>query len=303
MSNRDVYASVFAEVVKEMEEGRAPWVRGWRFGLPMNALTKRTYSGGNVLALMVKTARAGWTLPYFVTFKQALAAGCVVRKGEKGTPVYFMSTLAKRSKEKSEGDEGSGSERFFFARQFTVFNVDQLDELEPGALVKLRPEMPVVTEDERDAKAYDTVRQTGADVRYSTADARAYFAPQSDYINMPDRALFDSSADFFGTLFHELTHWTGHASRLNRDQSGRFGNPEYAFEELVAEFGACFLSTLHGYETKTQSAAYLRGWAKACKENPEMLPRAASLAQKAVTLICPSSSGELDEAEQEMVAA
>jgi antirestriction protein ArdC len=280
MTNNDVYARVFGEIVEEMKKGNLPWARPWKgSGFPVNAVTKRAYSGGNVVALWFKAMAKGWTDLGFVTFKQAQAAGCMVRKGEKGTYVYFMSRAEKKD---SKGKEEK--EFYFFAKSFVVFNVEQLEEVEEGALAKLKGAEDTRTELERNAEADCMVSATGASICH-TDDMRAYYDHSSDYINMPRVTAFTSTSGYYGTLFHELTHWTGTERRCNRNLSGKYGNPDYAFEELVAEIGAAFLSARFGMESVTQSAAYLQSWAKACEAHPEMLARAASMAQTAADFV------------------
>lgn len=304
MSNRDIYATVFDAITREMEEGRTPWVKPWRSmgrgnALPYNAVTGRPYSGGNVFALWfagMPYGSTGW-----VTFKQAIGEGCVVRKGEKGTPVYYMSTsTGKKDTNATPETDETGRRSFFFAKQFTVFNVDQLDELEPGALETLRNRhggttAPVESEFLRNETADQFIAATGADIRHG--GDRAFYVPTFDRIQMPPAESFDMTDGYYGTLFHELGHWTGHESRLNRITPAAFGSPDYAFEELVAELSAALLSAMHGMDTVTQSAAYLRSWAKACRQSPDMFARAASLASKAVGFLSPV------EAEPELLAA
>jgi antirestriction protein ArdC len=231
-----------------------------------------------VFALWFAGLRNDWKQSGFVTFKQAIAAKCVVRKGEKGTSVYYMSRVDKKVQ------EGEEKESYFLAKFFTVFNVAQLDELEPGALAKLMEnDTPTMIDAVEDADAM--IAATGANIRHSNGDKRAYYDPAFDLINMPPRDSFNSTSGYYGTLFHEMTHWTGAASRCNRKLSGKFGNPDYAFEELVAELGAAFLSAQFGMECVSQSAAYMKNWAAACRANPEMLARAASLAQAAADYV------------------
>lgn len=276
MTNRDVYAKVFGNIVDEMAKGNLPWSRPWKGGMPYNAASGRRYSGGNVIALWFTAAARGWKDLGFVTFKQALSADCVVRKGEKGTAVYYMSRVEKKEKESGE------KETYFLAKWFVVFNVEQLDELKPGALEKLaKPSAKVDAVDE----AEEMVAATGAQIRFDGSQDKAYYSPVTDSITMPIREAFNSTSGFYGTLFHELTHWTGTASRCNRNLSGKFGQADYAFEELVAEIGAAFLSARFGMESVTQSAAYLQSWVKGCREHPELLARAASLAQAAADFV------------------
>ena len=274
-----VYTEVFENVIREMEQGNAPWVRPWSGG-PYNAATGRRYSGGNVLALIfagVKYQSSGW-----LTWNQAIEAGCVVRKGEKSTSVFFMSKAVKKATQgdgPTVADEDPAS--YFFARGFRVFNVDQLDELEPGALeaLKARHTPETLHGFEAIEEAEEMVERSGADITHG--GAAACYIPALDAIRMPEPETFTSRESYYATLFHELTHWTGGDKRLKRITPARFGTADYAFEELVAELGSAFLAGRFGFEQVSQSAAYLRCWAKACRAHPEMLAKAASLAQKA----------------------
>jgi len=274
-----VYTEVFENIIREMEQGNAPWVRPWSGG-PYNAATGRRYSGGNVLALIfagVKYQSSGW-----LTWNQAIEAGCVVRKGEKSTSVFFMSKAVKKA---TQGNGPTGADEdpasYFFARGFRVFNVDQLDELEPGALeaLKARHTPETVQGFEAIEEAEELVERSGADITHG--GGVACYVPALDAIRMPEPETFTSRESYYATLFHELTHWTGGEKRLKRITPARFGTADYAFEELVAELGSAFLAGRFGFEQVSQSAAYLRNWAKACRAHPEMLAKAASLAQKA----------------------
>jgi len=281
--NSEVYSKTLEHVVTAMESGVAPWVRPWSDvkggSIPHNAITGRPYSGGNVLALWMAQMMHGYSSQGYCTFKQAVAAGCVVRKGSKGHHVYYMSTVERKDKVTGE------REKFFFAKGFVVFNVDQLDELEAGALARLKARhsgaMPSAVE--RVEAADVMVTATGADIRHG--GNRAFYTPSLDRIQMPEAGQFTDMPKYYGTLFHEMGHWTGHESRLKRITPAKFGSPEYAFEELVAELCAAFLSAQFGWDTVTQSAAYLSNWAKACRAEPDLLAKAASLAAKAAELI------------------
>jgi antirestriction protein ArdC len=278
----NVYEKVFAKVVEAMEQGTAPWIKPWQGGLsmPYNAVTGRQYSGGNVLALWA----AG--MPYgsngWLTFKQAIAEGCVVREGEKGTPVFFMSQATKKTPEDDEEAKG----RYFFAKGFTVFNVEQLADLEEGAVAKLRAKHETaapVSQFERIEEAERVAKATGASVQHGGPSA--CYIPSLDVIRMPEADKFSTADGYYSTLFHELAHWTGHETRLKRLTPARFGSPDYAFEELVAELGAAFVCGSLGIENVGQSAAYFKNWAKACREMPDLLPRAASYANKAAAYV------------------
>lgn len=281
-----VYEKVFAQVIQQLEQGVAPWVRPWTGEptTPYNAATGRAYSGGNVLALWaagLPYAANGW-----VTFKQAIEAGCVVRKGEHGTPVFFMSKAQAKGHRATEADEEPAS--YFFARCFTVFNVEQLDSLDDGAVAALKARHGTTatrTSFDRVEEAEAVVERSGADITHG--GGRACYIPQLDVIRMPEAESFVSREAYYGTLFHELTHWTGAESRLKRITPAKFGSPTYAFEELVAELGAAFLCGRLGLDVVSQSATYIEHWAKACREHPDLLARAASFATKAADLLAP----------------
>lgn len=286
MTNNDVYTKVFADVVAQMELGVAPWVRPWTGAptLPYNAITGEPYRGGNVLALWV--AGMPYTANGWCTFKQALAAGCVVRKGQKGTTVFFMNTAP--SKRQDRDDTTDKTSRYFFAKAYTVFNVEQLSDLpgNEGAVAELRARCEQT--DERSAflrceAAEQLVHATGAQITHG--GSRACYIPSRDLIQMPTPDSFPESQHYYGTLFHELAHWSGHERRLNRITPSAFGSPEYAFEELVAELAAAFLCARVGLDVVSQSASYLQGWAKACREHTNLLPRAASAAQAAANFL------------------
>jgi len=274
-----VYAEVFENIIREMEQGHAPWVKPW-VGGPYNVATGRRYSGGNVIALLfagAKYSSQGW-----LTWNQAIEAGCVVRKGEKSTSVFFMSKAVKKA---TQGDGATEADNdpasYFFARGFRVFNLEQLDELEPGALEALKARHTPETLEGFEAieEAEELVTRSGADITHG--GGVACYVPSLDVIRMPDPETFTSREGYYATLFHELAHWTGADCRLKRITPARFGSETYAFEELVAELASAFLSGRFGFAQVSQSAAYLKGWAKACRQHPEMLAKAASLAQKA----------------------
>ena len=206
----------------------------------------------------------------------------MVRKGEKSTSVFFMSKAVKKATQgdgPAEADNDPAS--YFFARGFRVFNLEQLDELEPGALDRLKARHTPETLEGFEAieEAEELVTRSGADITHG--GGVACYVPALDVIRMPDPESFTSREGYYATLFHELAHWTGADRRLKRITPARFGSPDYAFEELVAELASAFLSGRFGFAQVSQSAAYLKGWAKACRQHPEMLAKAASLAQRA----------------------
>jgi antirestriction protein ArdC len=272
---RDIYAEVSARIVAELERGAAPWVKPWSAtpgqNTPQNAVSNRPYSGCNVILLWLARNR-GWASPRFLTFKQAQEAGGNVRKGEHGTKVYFVKQLQVK-----DGD-GDGDTRLVpMLREYTVFNVDQCDGL-PDSIRAGKP-IRVRNPDTRDVLADDFLRSTRADIREGHGEA--YYIPSHDFISMPAFQAFKGADHFYNVAFHELTHWTGHKSRLDRDLKHRFGAREYAAEELVAELGAAFLSAEFGFDGDVRSAGYIATWIELLKADKRAFFTACSKASKA----------------------
>ena len=273
---RDLYAEVSARIVAELERGAAPWVKPWSVtpgqNVPQNAISNRPYSGCNVILLWLARNR-GWATPRFLTFKQALEAGGHVRKGEHGTKVYFVKQL--QIKDDSAAD--AEARLVPMLREYTVFNVDQCDGL-PDSIRAGKP-MRVRNPDTRDALADEFLRSTGAVVREGHGEA--YYVPSQDFISMPAFNSFKSADHFYNVAFHELTHWTGHKSRLDRDLKNRFGARAYAAEELVAELGAAFLSAEFGFDGDVRNAGYIAQWIELLKADKRAFFTACSKASKA----------------------
>jgi antirestriction protein ArdC len=276
---RDLYQDVTDKIVAAMQSGTMPWQRDWSIAgsaVPMNAISERPYSGINVL-LFWMSADKGYARPRYLTFKQAKEAGGTVRAGEHGTKIYFYKQLVIRDKAAAPGEISSADRTIPMLREYTVFNVSQCDGL-PDRVANGETAAPR-NQDEREAMADDFIKSTGADFREGVG--APYYVPSKDFISIPAFASFNSRPAFYATAFHELTHWTGAKSRLDRDLSTRFGEHGYALEELVAEIGAAFLCAEFGFDVVSRSAAYLEGWLKAIKDNPRAIFTAASKASKA----------------------
>jgi antirestriction protein ArdC len=216
----------------------------------------------------------------WLTFKQALDQGGHVKKGEKGTKVVFWKKLEK------EDDEGE-KKKILLAREYTVFNVEQCE----GLAVIPTGNSHVPTEDE----VLEMVKGVGVVVQ--EGGARACYIPSLDVVQMPSAKDFADQGAYRSVLLHETAHWTGHASRLNRDFSGRFGSEAYAFEELVAELGSAFMCATLGVEGKLQHAEYIANWLQVLKGDKFAVFTAARLAQEAMELVLG------DAAEEEELAA
>jgi antirestriction protein ArdC len=240
---RDLYAEVSARIVAELEAGAAPWVKPWSAtpgaNTPCNAVSNRPYSGCNVVLLWMAQA-AGYRTPRFLTFKQALELGGNVRKGEHGTKVYFVKQLQVRDQ---GADDNSSTRVIPMMREYTVFNVDQCENL-PDSANTGKP-IRVRNPDTRDELADAFLQSTGADIREGHGEA--CYVPSRDFISMPAFAAFKGADHFYNVAFHELTHWSGNKARLDRDLKNRFGSRNYAVEELIAELGAAFLCAEFGF--------------------------------------------------------
>jgi antirestriction protein ArdC len=274
---RDLYAEVSARIVAELERGAAPWVKPWSatagMNTPCNAVTNRPYSGCNVVLLWMARA-AGYRVPRFLTYKQALELGGHVRKGERGTKVYFVKQLLVRDK---DSDDKSATRVIPMLREYTVFNVDQCENL-PARVVTLGYTKPRNL-DERDPTVDEFLACSGANIREGSGEA--YYRPSDDFISLPRFQDFKSAAHFYGTAFHELGHWTGHESRLNRDLRLRFGDRSYAAEELVAELCAAFLCAEFSIDGDMRHAGYIQSWIGLLKHDCRAFFTACSKAQAA----------------------
>ena len=275
----DLMKSIVDQFIKEIESGKMSWEKMWTAHFPANAQTKRVYEGFNAFYLGWLTKEKGWTYPYFLTFNQAKKLGGNVIKGEKSATIVFWKWSVKSDQ---FGEPIPGERAFPYPFFYNVFNIDQcqgldidIPELEKTVNLEIKSAKEIY------AGYIDKPRVVNQE------DARAYYSPMNDFVNMPKMANFKNSEAFYQVLFHELVHSTGHHTRLNRfknNYSAAFGSTEYSKEELVAEIGASFLCHRAGIAESTfkNSAAYLQGWAREFKDKPTMLYSAANKALDAV---------------------
>jgi antirestriction protein ArdC len=273
----DFYSEVSARIVAELEAGAAPWVKPWSasggMNTPCNAVSNRPYSGCNVVLLFMAQA-AGYRTPRFLTFKQALELGGNVRKGAHGTKVYFVKQLQVQDK---GADDNSATRLVPMMRQYTVFNVDQCENL-PDSVNTGKP-MRIRNPDARDELADAFLHSTGADI--CEGHGEACYIPSRDFISMPAFAGFKGADHFYNVAFHELGHWTAHKSRLDRDLKNRFGSRNYAAEELIAELCAAFLCAEFGFDGDVRNAGYIGPWIELLKADKRAFFTACSQASKA----------------------
>lgn len=290
-TNKAVYTRLVARIIDAMERGETlPWQREWTLGHNRNAVSLRPYSGINVWLCLWDALVSGYTSTGWMTFKQARENGLAVRQGEHGTAILYMSKVQVGKKSRVRAEDPVRT--FFLAKAYTVFNLDQMVESvnAPGRLAHFRDRCAVGTARDPIPEAETFIRATGADIVHTPYSGPAYDWT-ADRISMPMRYQFESPAAYYATLFHELIHWSGHRSRLDRTM-GQFASAPYAAEELVAELGAAFLAHAFGFDIVSRSATYLASWLAALRADPTMLIQAASAATKAVTLLRPETFAE-----------
>ncbi|MBT3142928.1 DUF1738 domain-containing protein [Ruegeria litorea] len=272
---RDIHAEITNTIIEAIENGTAPWCKEWdgAMGFPFpRRVTGENYQGINVLLLWIAAEAKGYTAPTWMTFNQAKKMGGQVRKGEKGTGIVFFSTFEK------ESEENDNVTRIPFLKRYTVFNVQQID----GLPAEFQPSQPAsVAGGEQaieDLEAF--FAYTGAKIE-NGPEIAPHWNPMNDTIGMPPVEQFSSAHAYYGTLAHELIHWTGHTPRLDRDM--KYNTKEgRAFEELIAEIGSCFLCGHIGAQPNIDnSAAYVESWLKALRNDKRFIFRAATQAQRA----------------------
>jgi antirestriction protein ArdC len=280
----DIYECVTQAIVSALEAGVKPWHQPWNAEHTAGRITRPLrangvpYRGINVLMLWGEAVTRGYTAPIWMTFKQASEMGADVRKGERGSLVVYASTITRTGEDPDTGEE---TERDIpFMRGYTVFNVEQIEGLpEHYYYGKPAPRLETLA---RIAHAESFVAATRAEIAHG--GGRAFCSESNDRVQMPPFESFEVAEGYYATLIHELTHWTKHKSRLDRDLGRkRFGDSGYAMEELVAELGAAFvLADLDiAPQPREEHASYVASWLKALKDDKRAIFTAASHAQRA----------------------
>ena len=282
----DLYTRVTDQIVAELEAGVRPWVQPWNAAHAAGEVSRplrynaMPYRGINVVLLWLAALRQHFASPLWMTYKQAAELGGQVRKGAKGSLVVYADTFTRRE----TGDDGQEQEVAVpFLKSYTVFNTEQIDGLPVHYYAKAEQSTHPV---ERIERAERFAAHTGANIRHG--GGMAYYSPAGDYVQMPPLASFHSSESYYATLCHELTHFTRHPSRLNREfGQKRWGDQGYAMEELVAELGAAFLCADLGLtpEIRDDHAAYIGSWVKVLKNDKRAVFTAAGYAQRAADFL------------------
>ena len=302
-----VYEVVTSQIIEQLERGVIPWLRPWKVnGLaPSNLVSRRPYRGINIFLLGLRAA----STPWWVTFRQAKALGGSVRAGERSSPVIFWRWLDPTESEGARETRAGARrrERLPILRYYSVFNLDQTEGIDP---MRVPAGDSQVIEDVPTAEEIVVGFPNPPAIEH-LAQARAFYRPATDTVTMPPRSAFDRPEGFYSTLFHELTHATGHTKRLARpgfeqNHAAPFGSDGYAREELVAELGAAFLCGEAGIEPDIpNSAAYIDHWRQQLSRDSRLVITAAQQAQRAVDHIlgrCAKEAGEVEERSEEQVA-
>ena len=272
-----IYETVTNAIIAELERGAAPWVKPWHAdassGADYNIVSGAEYRGINRLILGMAGMAGGYSAGQWASYKQWQDRGVQVLKGQKGTSICFYKAVAGTI-DASTGEKTNG---YAVLKSYSVFNIDQTDaERVPVAA-------PVAAPFDVNDQCEAVIAKTGALIRHG-GDA-AFYMPSTDAVQLPHKSSFDSASQYYATAFHELTHWTGAKHRLARDHSGRYGNPAYAFEELIAEIGAAYLCADNSIQGELRHAGYIDNWLKACRADNTAIFKAAALAQKAADFI------------------
>ena len=279
-NRQSLYGEVTNRIIADLEEGRVPWVQPWDAArcpvtMPHNGLTGRIYSGINVLILWAAGIGGGYSSQRWLTYKQAEKAGGNVKRGEKGTVICYADRFTPKDEAQKARSEDRDARTVAFLKRFTVFNLDQCEGLPIEAGVAPSVPDPVMTRIEADR----IIKLSGADFRIGGREA--YYAPAEDFVMVPPQVAFPDPINWYRTALHELGHWTGHPSRLNRDQSGRYRSSKYGREELVAEMTSAFVCASLGIAPSVRHADYIGAWLAVLREDEKAIFRAASAASKA----------------------
>ncbi len=284
------YAKTVSEsIIRQLEQGTAPWLKPWQAGqryLPFNAVSGNPYKGMNAVWLLSVAEARGYGDTRWMTYKQATSLDTQVNKGEKGTVIQFWKWQDEILKLDENGqpvlDEKGKPIKVTVrlqrpkVRSAVVFNADQISGLPPMEL------KTALTEWERHTEAESILKETGAIIQHAAGD-RAFYRPSTDSITLPLREQFPTADRYYATALHELGHWSGHESRLNRDLRHPFGSMGYAKEELRAEIASLMLGEQLGIgHDPGQHVAYISSWIQALQEDPREIFRASTDAERIV---------------------
>jgi antirestriction protein ArdC len=271
------------EIIARLEAGTKPWVQPWR-GVPVSRPLRACgipYRGMNVFWLWMVADMCGYASPYWMTYNQAKTLGAQVRKGEKSTIAIFYKSYTKEVEAPDTGEKSDEARRVLKA--YPVFNADQVE----GLPERFHPAvtLDLVEPEGREAELDAYFAAIPVNLRHLGCEA--YYEPTTDRVTMPPASLFSGFDHYYATLAHELSHWTGHSSRLARDLKNRFGTAAYAAEELVAELSSAMLGAELGLPVThlDSHASYIEHWLKLLREDDRAILTAAAKAEEASSLL------------------
>ena len=325
MSKQTMMENIVNKVINDIDKHGKNWLKPWSsLGMPINILSRNQYRGINVIALWIAKTECGFNSNHYGTFNQIRQKGGVVKKGQTGTQVIFMQPALYRDARKGETPDkkdGSVQVQYNLMRSYFVFNMDQaeatntklvynkktkkydVESCDLSEFENLKKSLEVKPDGANDLDHVDQyIKNTKAEIKYNqTLISGCFYVPSQDYIGMVPKERFNNGKDgssatqnFYATILHELTHWTGHKSRCDRDERykakyyEKFSSKEkYAFEELVAELGACIQCCMLGItmEPTPHAIQYLKIWKDRIKDKPETIFKASALAQAGVSYI------------------
>jgi antirestriction protein ArdC len=283
-----VYEIVTEQIIAKLEQGDVPWRKPWITKEPCNLVSQKAYRGINTFLL----SASGFPSPYWLTYAQAVKLGGHVKKGEHGHIVVFWNI----GEEKVNPKNGK-LQKPFLLRYYRVFNLSQTEGIQSKLAIDDADSKPVPN-----IAACDALAAAMPHAPQIKPSDRAWYRPSTDEVGIPDKSVFHSSEAFYATLFHELTHSTGHASRVGREgieQLNGFGSESYSKEELIAEMGSAMLCRVTGIAPAVldNSAAYIRSWIGVLKGDSKLVVTAASAAQKATDYIRGTQSAAAEDHE------
>ena len=299
-----IYQMITDKIIKGLEKGRIPWRKSWKgndsdFTAPINFSSKKAYRGINVLILWYSMVNNNFKSPYFLTFKQVNALGGQVIKGSKSELIVYWN-IGKRNTNEFTPDGKRITKPFFILKHYRVFNIEQTkgikypkpEEIKPVATFKQIEQAENFINSFKDKPVIEHIGNS------------ACYSPAMDVIKMPNKENFVSNSEYYGTLFHELTHSTGHKKRLKRKEliePAIFGDPIYSQEELTAEIGTAFICGITGISNaklEENQQAYINGWIEKLRNDPKCIIYASAKAQKAVDYMQGKKYQEVEQEEK-----
>ena len=275
---RQKYQNLVDRFILELEQEIKPWTKSWNLsnGLPKSAISGGEYSGINILSLIDSKFQSN----EWLTAKQVESLGGTVRETEQNKPkdIYFLNDIKKKVEEKDEstGETKEVVKKYKLLKTYKVYNTEQVDGINFTKKQSSKPQNEKLLE----------VEQFITSLNINTLVGEPAYSPKKDTVFMPNINSFKNSENYYATYFHEITHWSGHKDRLNRDKHNSKYDDTYAYEELIAELGSAFLSARHNINIEdNQHTEYLHSWIKILKANPYILFSVSSQSSKATNYI------------------